>query len=70
MEIISFKIKPYKIIAEIRDIIEHLYEIEEQLHADLYLSGINTEIKEQIIKELADKITTIGQGIIIMAYHE
>lgn len=66
--IVKNSIKTYEIVEQIIDIIENFDQIEEQITADLNLNGINTEIKQQVIQELADKITSMDTNIIIMVH--
>ena len=66
--IVKNSIKTYEIVEQIIDIIENFNQIEEQITADLNLNGINTEIKQQVIQELADKITSMDTNIIIMVH--
>ena len=66
--IVKNSIKTYEIVEQIIDIIENFDQIEEQITADLNLNGINTEINQQVIQELADKITSMDTNIIIMVH--
>ena len=51
------------------DTVENKEELQEQLKADLLFGGINTEIKEQTIEELIDRLNKLIPNIII-ATHE
>ena len=67
--IISYGIKMTKILEyPFLDGVGNYNELLDQLYADLYLNGINAEIKEQAIQELAEKLTTIGTNIIVMRH--
>lgn len=69
--IISYGIKIAKILecpSSALNGFENYNPLLDQLYADLYFDGINTEIKEQVIQELADKLTTIGENIIVMKH--
>ena len=67
-DIVKFSIKLYQVIDDRYDIINNHRELNEQICADLYFGGINAEIKEQVIQELADKLTSIGDSIIVLRH--
>lgn len=51
------------------DVIENREEIQDQLKADLCFGGINTEIRQQVIEELIERLNELIPNIII-ATHE
>lgn len=67
-EILRISINTGNVIESIFDALQNGDEIFEQLIADIDLNGINTEIKEQVIQELADKLTSIGDSIIVLRH--
>lgn len=67
-EILRISINTGDVLESIFDALQNGDEIFEQLIADIDLNGINTEIKEQVIQELADKLTSIGDSIIVLRH--
>ena len=67
-EILRISINTGDVVESIFDALQNGDEIFEQLIADIDLNGINTEIKEQVIQELADKLTSIGDSIIVLRH--
>lgn len=51
------------------DAVEHREEIQDQLKADICFGGINTEIRQQVIEELIERLNKLIPNIII-ATHE
>lgn len=66
--IVKFNIRTYNIIEELIDVIGNFKQMDEQILADLYLNGINTEIKDIVIQELINKILLMETNIIIMKH--
>lgn len=57
------------IVDDFIDAVEQREELQEQLKADMLFGGINTEIKEQVIRELIERLNNLIPNIII-ATHE
>lgn len=57
------------ILDTIIDFLENKIELQQQLEADVKFGGINTEIKQQVIEELIDRLNNLIPNIII-ATHE
>lgn len=52
------------------DFVEHRQELEEQVKADLQFGGINTEISEEVIEELVERLNKLLFPNIVIVSHE